>query len=260
MGFPALDFSEPIAWWTPSEYAVRLASCGVDMDLCAPGPHWLPNLPERYVSRPIWCGRLDDIDKAPRSGFAKMAEAKLSGLDSRWWDSIEDFVLSAMDAGAVMKAWVQVCPVFVGYEQEHRCFVRNGHVVASSVYMADAGEEIWQPQISDNPLYSKHADDARSFAQEVADFLGHDQPVSYVIDVGLASKRWSVIEANPTWCAGMYDCDLFEVAASVVSSSLTVAGRSQSAHGRWTYVPDPSLVAIAEKKIPLRASICRYVT
>lgn len=249
---PALAPAATVAWWTPAEHAARLLRAGVEMHLSAPGPTWLAEAPEHITGRPVWAGTVADLARAPRSGWAKPAEAKIDDLPAAWYDDTADFAAAVRQAGLPGDAWVQVSPARLDLAEEHRCYVRAGVVRTASPYLLADGST-WEPGFDERT--DLHHAEARAFARHVVGDLGEGQPGAYVLDVGLvASGAWVVVEANPAWCSGTYGADLVEAVDTVVASSATrLAGTGgASPHGRWAWRPDPCLVAAAERKPSLR--------
>ena len=259
LDLPDLGDAETTAWWAPAEHAARLLRADVRLDLSAPGPDWLSRIPAEMTGRPIWSGRLSDLGEAPGKGWSKPAEAKVPGFPAAW-RTRDELLLAAEEAGFPGDGWVQVSPVRLELEEEHRAFVLDGVVVAASPYLLGAydGDCItYEPGWEDDASFAH--DQARSYAQEVVDEMGDDQPQSYALDVGRTTAgRWVVVEANPAWCSGAYGCDLRAVADAVVASSFTAASPTAAAsdepsrHGRFVWVPDAYLVTFAEKAPVLR--------
>ena len=243
---PSLPKTGTVAWWAPTEHAARLLRAGVPLDLSAPGPEWLAGLSEAVTGRPVWAGRLSELDLAPEEGWMKPAEAKVPGLPATWY-SRDAFRTAAVEAGFPDDGWVQVSPVRLELTEEHRCFVLDGEVLTSSPYLAADGStyaEGWET--SDDFDHRS----AQGFAQEVVDSLGDDQPSSYVLDVAkTVADGWVVVEANPAWCSGTYGCNLHAVVDVVAGSSAAPVGETApSRHGRHRWQPDAYLTALANKQ------------
>ena len=247
LDLPDVAGAERVAWWAPTEHAARLLRAGARLDLSAPGPEWLARVPEALAGRPIWAGRLAQIDDAPASGWMKPAEAKVPGLPARWYDSREEFETLAQRAGFPASGWAQVSPVRLDLAEEHRCYVLDRTVLTSSPYLLADGstyDEGWERRGD-----LAHGA-ARAFAQVVVDEMGDDQPGGYTLDVGItANGRWAVIEANPAWCSGTYGCELSAVADTVAQSSMSWTGcPGSSRHELFAWRPDPYVVNFAESR------------
>lgn len=244
-GFALPDIDEHVvaAWWAPAEHVARLAYAGMSLDLCAPGPAWLSTVPEDLTGRYIWAGPLSRVAQAPRSGWAKPAEAKVRGLPSAWWDDVPAFADQALAAGATADSWVQISPARLDLVEEHRCFISHNRVLTTSPYLLDA-TRTYEPGMEQDKSLSH--DGAASFAREVVARLGPAQPPAYSLDVGLTRNGdWVVVEANPAWCSGTYGCSSAGVVEAVVGSSTTTIASSASRYGPWAYVPDPYLTGLA---------------
>lgn len=81
----------------------------------------------------------------------------------------------------------------VRFTCEHRMYLLDGAVHTASRYARDG-------RLSLGPASAE----ALAFA---AGLPRATLPSAIVVDVGLADGRWSVIEANAAWAAGMYSCD-----------------------------------------------------
>lgn len=80
--------------------------------------------------------------------------------------------------------------------QEVRCWVVNDKVVTQSTYRR--GSFLVYDNIVDT--------DAIEFAQQMVDIFQLAE--TFVIDVGLTSEGWKIIECGSTSCAGFYDADM----------------------------------------------------
>lgn len=234
-----------VAWWAPAEHAARVRHAGVHVPLVAPGPTWLARRPAEMLGRNVWAGQLKDVSEAPRSGWAKPAEAKVASLPARWWDDTNDFQGAAVAAGMPLDSWVQVADQRLDLVVEHRLFVVDGAVKTSSPYLLKDGTTWYPGMETRNDLSSK---EAWEYATSVTRDLGDDQPRSYVLDVALLTDgRWVVIEANPTWCAGSYGSDMREVLTATLQSV-----DHEGDQGSWHWEPDPYLQRRAEQQRTLQ--------
>ncbi len=103
----------------------------------------------------------------------------------------------------------------VRFASEFRCFVRDGDVMASSVY-ARGGEACGDDE-EGWPCGEEELAAARAFCARVVE-ASPRLPRGVVVDVGqLEGGEWALVEANPVWGAGVYGC-----AASGVLEALAV--------------------------------------
>jgi hypothetical protein len=232
------------AIWTPMEHAARLFRAGMVLPLSTPGPGWLPDLDRGFTGRAIRVGQLGDADIVPDLRtqvdiFAKAADMKVDRLPASRYPTAQHFVDSAKGAGLPPDSWIQVADDWLDLVEEHRCFVLDGLVVASSPYLVD-GKTYEEGMEDDESLRHR---DARKFAHEaVASVPG---PAAFVVDVGFTSDGApAVVEANPAWASNMYGADIDGVLATV--------RRACEPDQEWTWVPDPWLVAQAERKVILQ--------
>ncbi|MEZ4390997.1 MAG: ATP-grasp domain-containing protein [Polyangiales bacterium] len=92
-------------------------------------------------------------------------------------------------------------PGFIKPAAEARCFVRDGRVLACSVYEGAAEPEA-----------------AAAFAGALC--AGLRGPEVYVVDVGLIPGRgWAVVEFNAAWGAGLNGCDPELVLPAIAAAS-----------------------------------------
>lgn len=240
LGLDAVDPGPGWAWWTPAGHAARLVRAGVHLRLAATGPTWLAGLGPEFLQRAVWCGTLADVaaGHAPERGFAKVAEAKVDGLEAAWWDDMAGFVAAARTARVPDGSAIQISDRCLDIVAEHRCYIVDGTCLDATPYL-DASGDTWEPGW-DTDLRFRHAD-AAAFAALVARHAG-PQPCAYVLDVAeLADGSWAVIESNPAWCSGPYGADVNALWACTVSSSVDV-------DDAWLWEPDSYLVAEAERQ------------
>lgn len=242
------------AWWMPAEHAARLMRSGVGLALSSPGPHWLPRLPDELAGRRVMAVRAGDLTAAALpDGWSKPAEAKIEQLPAAWRTG-QQLADAIADAGIPDRSWLQWTSTRLSLSCEYRCYVLDGRVVASSVYLADG--YTYYDMLDGGPAASRLDRPAEhraavAFAGLVADELGPGrQPAGYVLDVGHDSAvgRWVVVEANPAWCSAWYGCGIDAVADTIVRSCAPDPG--------WEWRPDPYLMERASRMsaLPRRPS------
>ena len=198
----------------------------------------------------MWAGPLRQIAACEiwRDGpaFAKPAEVKLTGAPAQVYPTAAAFDQEARACGMVDASWVMVCDP-VRFDAEFRCFVRRDgdgrqQVVACSAYLV--GGVTWDAwaSASDAP----DAAEATAFASAVL-ASGVPGPSGWVLDVGLVSGEWAVVEANAAWSSSPYHCDPRGVVAAVLAS------QDGSAGDRWRWRSDP---AVTSRALPLPVRTC----
>jgi|GEM_PF-4837792 len=233
------------AWWAPTEYAARAQVAGVSLPLVSPGPAWHEHLSPGLLGRGVHGFTLDelagDAGLRNRAGFVKLAEVKHPTLEARWYHRVGDFVDGARAAGLPGASRLQLCFEWRDFIQEHRLFVRDAQVVASSPYLLEG--DLWDPGMAADPRAD--AASAEAFGAEAVAAFG-DQPPAWVLDVGRTKAGWAVVEANPCWSAGLYDA-----APDAVLSVLCAAIDHEGAFPAWHWVPDPFLAERAAAMVRL---------
>lgn len=235
---PALDGRT--ALWASWSWALRLAKSGISHPFLSPGPDWLSRVPEDYLLRRVWSGRVGDM---PYMGtdpmFYKLAEHKHSGIPAGLHigrGHFQRMVGDAFDFASGYETLHYVGSERMAYAREYRCFIAHGKVTASSFYLATV------PGIYDKPVSITwdvyDADNcpdssaAAAFAEEVMEVMGDNQPPGYVLDVGEdADGNWSVIEANAAWSSNIYHARAAGVIEAILASQ-------QPGHPQWAWAPD----------------------
>jgi len=86
------------------------------------------------------------------------------------------------------------------WEKEFRCFIRERQLMTLSAYSQDG----------ELNLDATEADilSAQKFCQTLLADNSFELPPSIVVDVGIIEdKGWAVVEANPVFASGIYNCD-----------------------------------------------------
>ena len=179
----------------------------LDLRLLDPVPGFLAGLPRRYVHRDIVLTTLSEARRGDRPRFVKPPNDK--SFVARVYERGGDLPDDLPGDTPVLSADV------VAFDVEHRMFMLDGRVVASSPYRRF------------NELSERHEffapDDEAAAAQHFAESLVNDPaveglPTAVVLDVGRLQGgpndaglsddgRWAVVEANGAWGSGLYGCD-----------------------------------------------------
>jgi hypothetical protein len=198
-----------------------------DRVLLEPPFEWLSRVPEDYLKRSVQFTTLKDARVLPGRSFIKPADDKC--FPARVYGSALDF----QDQVALLPDSTPVLiSELVTFEVETRNFVMAGAVRTSSCYARlDDGKNVkW---------ISKEVE-MKSMQRFMMDLLRHpevesSQPI--VIDVGwIRGRGWAVIEANPMFGSGIYDCDP-KVVLDLLQYTSVPIGES-AAYSRW--IPDRS--------------------
>lgn len=152
---------------------------------------WLKQLPRELLNRQLQYGSVALCEFLKYPCFIKPANDK--HFPAQVWESYEQLkpFLPDFDIDVLASEPVR-------WEVEYRCFVNKGRLVDMSIYMK-------------NHKFADVSDDgndmeAASFVQGVLAITGVQMPT--VIDIGkIEGRGWAVVEANPAWCSGIYNCD-----------------------------------------------------
>lgn len=158
--------------------------------LIEPKADWLPSLPEVYLQRDIFLTTFKEALSIDRHLFFKPADDKT-------------FPAAVYTSGSKLEDWsVEGCaPVLVStpviFEAEFRAFILDRKIATmSSSYTPDERDS------------SSSSFDPRDFLEILLEDVIVDIPPAVVIDVGhIRGRGWAVVEANPAWASGLYDCD-----------------------------------------------------
>lgn len=242
------------ALWCSGSWAMRLLKSGISHPFLSAGPHWLSRVPDRYLGRRVWSGRLGSI-KSPcgrQEAFYKLSEHKHARIPAGPLQGPQAFLERVAGAFKDPSRPDDTGPPAIDglhytgsglmdYKREYRCFIAHGRVTASSHYISRVpgirGADVeltWNAFPEDR---SPDASEAAAFAQEVVDAMGADQPPGYSLDVGTDSAgRFSVIEANAAWSSGIYHAPRSGVIESVLASQ-------EPGHEDWIWRPDELFLA-----------------
>jgi hypothetical protein len=172
----------------------------LSLQLLDPPHNWLPELPFEARKRNVKLMNAGEARKISERCFIKPVDDKT-------------FKASVMNSGNDIPAHLNdEEPVLVAdavkWNVEYRFFLLNGKVQTGSVYSRNG-------ELDDEPGSEKEFLEAKQFAEQFAQEL----PSGVVIDTGIIEgKGWAVVEANPAWGSGLYNCDS-EKALQVVAAS-----------------------------------------
>lgn len=249
----SLGFDQPdpsTALWCPGSFLNRLIASGISRSAQSAGASMLAGQDE-LLGRKVFTFKGSDLPSAGSGPlFIKPAEAKIPSLPAQVYPSFDDFQRS-LESFRRERRWQPVdieqltfqASEITGWEQEFRCFIANGKVVASSFYLNTHGEtwDVFGPQNAPDSTA------AAAWAQTAVDKLAAEHsdglPDGFVLDVGEQEGRFSIIEANASWSSNPYHCPMQGVLKSVLAS--------QRPSRRWQWTPDYPLVRYA-RPLPMR--------
>ena len=186
----------------------------LSLALLEPPFNWLSQLPRQYLKREVKQSELGLMKNEWFPAFIKPADDKC--FSAKVYIAPDDF--------PTMEYLAKTTPILISepveWEIEFRCFVCDRHCVTLSIYerngeFARASDGSW-------PADQNELAEAQSFINSVLADSQVAVPPSTVIDIGrIQGKGWAVIEANPSWGAGIYGCKPREVLYTIARGCRT---------------------------------------
>lgn len=178
----------------------NIVADALSLALIEPTFHWVTGLPFPYLRRKIAFAALKDVTALQSPQFVKPAYDK--SFDAR--------VYSPDDLPAVWNALPDELPVLIAepvqWQSEFRCFALERQVMAVSAYAHDS--EFTQVEDRGWAESPEALRDAVTFAAMLLTDRSIDMPPAFVLDVGqIRDRGWAVVEANPAWASGIYECN-----------------------------------------------------
>jgi hypothetical protein len=212
--FPKLD-GEIVLYCDPLTSVLLTEATGLQFDEVP--LDWLTRVPEQYLRRTVRFGHLSDLEAMtqgwPGPWFIKPARDKV--FAAAIYNKIADVLSQSLRDDT---------PILVSgpitFSQEWRFFIGHRKVEAFSIY-ARNGEgfrdrDKWSWEESEE-------EQARLFVEGIL----NDQDIpfldSHVIDVGLTSQGWAVVESNDAYASGLYACEPEGVLRALRASSRQVS-------------------------------------
>lgn len=220
------------AWWIPQAIAAHLnlslQHWGQEpIFFNSPGVNLLPETPPNFLQRTVELFTVAEALHNPKAGWWKPAEAKINNFPAQHYT--KENLLNTINNVKGLPASTQLhyCETTLPIVEEHRCFVVNSEVRSQSLYRrveADGSEVFFDENPED-----KYFTEVTEFANKVAKSL-NSSPLSYVMDVArLSDASYAVLEYNPSWCSGWYNCELTGV--------LEALQRVSDDSNEWQWMP-----------------------
>lgn len=157
--------------------------------------NWLSKVPRHYLKRRVDFMTLQDAKKINERKFIKPADDKC--FDAKIYEPGEFLPNELIPSDSPV-----LVSDIVEWDLEYRFFVNNGEIYTWSNYLFFG--EVNDPKYA----YMIPGDHIRP-ELFVKNLLSEIDPVpGCVIDIGIIhNKGWAVIESNPIWASGIYNCD-----------------------------------------------------
>jgi hypothetical protein len=166
--------------------------------------HWLADLPENYRKRKVIFTTFAEARAYHQQAFIKPADDKC--FPARVYESGKELP----ESGVLPDATPVLISEVVHWEVEFRCFVLEGKMETFSPYLRYG--ELAQDKDGNWTASPEETNEALHFIDSVLADSRVKLPPSVVVDVGvIEGLGWAVIEANPSWGAGIYGCDAAKV-------------------------------------------------
>lgn len=238
------------SWWFPQAVAVRINKSLQHnslprLNLTSPNEELLPNTPREHTGRRIGTvsvyDALNSIVEWPDNLWWKMATAKN-----------DDFLCQPLTHNALMELiettklpyesllhFSEELPVILS---EHRFFVADREIKAHSGYLKDG------VTIYDGATFTEEESYAALVkAETVLKDESFEMPRAFVMDIAVTVEGAYVLEYNPAWCSGWYDCEISGVLETVKLST----NPTKKELKLWGYKPDELLKTKMSVPLPL---------
>jgi hypothetical protein len=240
LGLDVPNHKSTDSWWFPQAYAVRINKSLTHHNLpslllTSPNEELLPNTPREHSGRRIGTvtvyDALNSIVEWPDNLWWKMATAKN-----------DDFICQPLTHHELITLletlnlpddsllhYSEALPTIIS---EHRFFIADREIKAHSGYLKDG------VTIYDGATFTeKEIDAAEVKAEEVLSDDSFETPRAFVMDIAVTVEGTYVLEYNPAWCSGWYDCDISGVLTCIKLST----NPTKKEIKLWGYKPDELL-------------------
>jgi hypothetical protein len=177
------------------------------LTLTKPDDNWLSKIPEEFTKRKISYGRLKDFVHE-KNIFIKCSDFK--SFKAGVFDKVENINgFDSLDPESMV-----FTSEVVEWELEVRCFVLNNEIKTYSSY--------WRNNTFNTNLLSETEEkDMFEFFNDFIKQYSETLPKAIVLDFGIIKgKGWALIEANPSWCSGLYACNAEKALEVIVKSCI----------------------------------------
>ena len=183
---------------------VNIVADELALALLEPPFDFLTRLPKHYLLRDIQFTTLDKARKLSEAAFIKPAYDK--SFDAEVYPTGKDLPTEEILPGDL--------PVLVSepvsWELEFRCFVVERQRATLSIYSRNG--QLARNEDGNWPVEAGEEEAAKQFINALLQDSTIDLPPAFVLDVGKINGRgWAVVEANPVWASGIYNCKPTEI-------------------------------------------------
>jgi hypothetical protein len=212
-------------------------------------PSWdlLTRVPEVLRLRAVAYAQYDQLTPFPAPVFVKPADVRRKAFDAGLYQDVREARLEA-ELDPQMPVLLAEP---VEWLEEHRCFILDGRIVATSPYLR-FGRPAWQPFARGSEPWALPAG-AQDVCERLISTPDQSLPPCYVVDVGLIHGRgWAVVEFNPTWCSSLLGCDPRSVLPAIERASVSRDAITSADEPWLTDEPPPSVSPELSELAPRR--------
>jgi len=210
---PGLALDDGIAIYGEPLFA-RVVAAQCQRVLLEPPLDWLARVPSDFTHRRVRSMQIQDLDTIEYPAFIKPPDDKI--LPARVYED-PGFLRQRSDLRPEDAILVSQPVTFA---REFRVHLLRGVHVAVSRYSVGGDLSV----AADDEACA----DAGAFAEEAAAAAAAFTPEAVVIDVGLLSDaRWSVVEANPVFGAGIYAGDPGGILDTLLACAIRIADKTR---------------------------------
>jgi len=198
--------SDVIAVYGEDIYAEIVAEqCNLTLTKLA--DNWFSKISEEFTKRKISYGQLKEFVNEENI-FIKCSDFK--SFKAGVFDKVRNIKgFDSLD----LESTVFTSEV-VEWELEVRCFVLNNEIKTHSSYWRNNA-------FNTNPLSETEQKELFEFFKDFIQKYSSTLPNAIVLDFGIIKgKGWALIEANPAWRSGLYDCDAAKALEVIVESCI----------------------------------------
>lgn len=174
-----------------------IASEKLGLTLLEESLDWLVKIPQDFVKRRIEFSTIGELEVRDAPRFIKSADVK--------WFTPEVFAGTLPDLEDIDPSIEVIIQEPVSFVSEFRFFIAEREIRAYSQYKRNG-----QPSSTPSGEWETDPWDLADAKKYLNEFLREDVQVceATVIDVGKIEDRgWAIIEANPCYQSGIYDCN-----------------------------------------------------
>lgn len=238
------------SWWFPQAYAVRINKSlqrhnQPALKLTSPNENLILNTPREHSGRRVGMvtvyDALNSIVEWPDHLWWKMATAKHDDFiaqqltHTELMDLLEETKLPYDSILHFSEALPEIL-------SEYRFFIADREIKAYSGYLKE-GVTVYDGAT----FVDAETEAALTKAHEVLKDESFEMPRAVVMDIAVTAEGSYVLEYNPAWCSGWYNCDISGV-LDVIKLSTNPTKKELKL---WGYRPDEVLSSRKSAPLPL---------